>query len=340
MAEEITDYNDEELTRKLTAKKRVRGLLIAINFVLFGYLAYQIGASIVNLVRTANDVEGIVAFMDKTQKESLEIYDKYIDKNKIYNADFAIYGDKVYFTEGNYNKDDIRSIKNVQLIKVETDKSKKTLIKDDLSYKEIGDYLSDGISLFNDKNGNRLEKGDYLFYHDYVSASDYGNVIKVTNQLNMKYEMYSISYDDGYRVKTTIYAYKNNPALVMNVDYVTNLPDNCYDVVIIGDKEKAESLSEEYKNQKVLIKAESEITDKEIFELKTNKLIKLIDEVENETRVTYSSNLLKDDLAKFEKDDQFIINNAGYAMSRGLEYEFNNEHYVGKMTYIIELENK
>lgn len=340
MAEEITDFSDEELTRKLLAKRRVRGLLIAINFVLFGYLAYQIGANIVNLVRTANEVEGIVAFMDKTQKESLEIYDKYINQDKIYNADFAIYGDKVYFTEGNYNKDDIKSIKNVQMIKVETDKSKKTYIKEDLSYKEIGDYLSDGISLFNDKNGNRLEKGDYLFYHDYVSASDYGNVIKVTNQLNMKYEMYSISYDDGYRVKTTIYAYKNNPALVMNVDYVTNLPDNCYDVVIIGDKEKAEGLSGEYKNQKVLIKAESEITSKEIFELKANKLIKLVDEVENETRITYSSNLLKDDLAKFEIDDQFIINNAGYAMSRGLEYEFNNEHYVGKMTYIIELENK
>lgn len=341
MAEEITEFNDEELTRKLKAKRRIRGALIVVNFVLFGYLAYQIGASVVNLVRTANEVEGIVKLEGKTQKDSLKIYKNYIDQNKICNADFAIYGDKIYFTSNNFNREDIKSIGNVQLIKIESNKSDTIIERDSLFYDNIENSLSYGVSLFKDKNNNRLKKGDYLFYHDYVNSNEYGEVIKVTNQLNMKYEMYSLKGDDGQRVKTTIYAYKNNPALVMNIDYVTTLPDDCYDAIIIGDN--TEKIVREYEAkgfEKILAKSESEITDKELFSLQTNELIKVIDDnKENDKRIIYSSNLLDDGLSKFDEDDQFIISNAGYAMSRGLEYEFNNEHYAGKLTYIIDLEN-
>ncbi|MCH5180039.1 MAG: hypothetical protein J1F32_02355 [Erysipelotrichales bacterium] len=342
MAEEITDFNDEELTRKLLAKRRVRGLLIAVNFVLFGYLAYQIGANIVHLVRTANDVEGIVPIADKNQKESLEIYKAYVNNDKIFNADFAIYGDKIYFTDGNFNKDNIKTIENVQLIEVQADKSKDIIIKNNLAYDNIDEYLTSGVSLFYDKTGKKpLEKGDYLFYHDYDNPTDYGEAIKVTNQLDMKYEIYSsLNNEYDFCIKTTIYAYKNNPALVMNVDYIASLPDNCYDVVIVGEAEKAEKIKNElYTNQKVLIK--ETIIDKELFKINARELVKVTDEIsDNEERVTYSSVLLNDGLDKSKSEDPFIVNNAGYAMSRGFEYEFNNEHYAGKLAKIIELENK
>ena len=74
MAELITEVSDEELVTKLKAKRRVRGLLIAINFVLFGYLAFNIGASIVNLIDASKRVEGLVSLKDRSPKESLEIY--------------------------------------------------------------------------------------------------------------------------------------------------------------------------------------------------------------------------------------------------------------------------
>ncbi len=345
MAEEITTFDDEELTRKLKSKRRIRGLLIAINFVLFGYLAYQIGANVVNLVQTANQVEGIVPIAGKNQKESLEIYKKYVDNNKIYSPDFVIYGEKIYFSEGNFNCEDIRSIDNVQLIQIEADNSKTTLIKDSLSYKSIGNYLSDGVSLFFDKSGNALKEGDYLFYHNYIDPNNYGETIKTTNNLDMRYEIYSLptTLEDGLciRIKSTIYAYKNNPAFVMNIEYVSDLPENYYDVIIVGTEEctKKISISDEFKDQKV--KVFESITYKELFTLNCNRLLKVIDEDnQNNERITYSSKLLDDEYNKEKSADDFITNNAGYAMSKGYEYEFQNEHYVGKLTYIIELENE
>ena len=68
MAELITEVSDEELVTKLKAKRRVRGLLIAINFVLFGYLAFNIGASIVNLIDASKRVEGLVSLKDKSSQ--------------------------------------------------------------------------------------------------------------------------------------------------------------------------------------------------------------------------------------------------------------------------------
>lgn len=337
MASEITDFNEEEISRKLVAKRRVRGLLITINFVLFGYLAYQIGANVVNLIKTANQIEGIVPIVNKNQKESLEIYEQYINDEKVFNADFAIYGDKIYFTDGNFNKDEIKTVNNLQLIKIEAKKSD-TLIRDKIKYENIGTYLSDGISLFQDKrNSDFLEQGDYLFYHNYVDASDYGEVVKVSNQLNMKYEMYSsLKTQEGLRIKTTIYAYKNNPALVMNVEYVNVLPEDYYDVVLIGNENNCNVVKEQYEGLKVLIM--ESLNEDEMFNLKTNVIIKVINEDNaNAENIVYSSSLIND--GNLNSEDYFILANMGYAMSRGYNYEFNNEHYVGRFAYIVDVKN-
>lgn len=337
MASEITDFNEEELNRKLVAKRRVRGLLIVINFVLFGYLAYQIGANVVNLIKTANQIEGVVPIINKNQKESLEIYKQYINEDKVLDGDFAIYGDKIYFTNGNFNKEDIKTVENLQLIKLEAKKSD-TIIRDRLKYENIGNYLSDGVSLFLDKNGTDfLEQGDYLFYHNYVDTSEYGEVVRVRNQLNMKYEMYSsLKTKEGLRVKTTIYAYKNNPALVMNVEYVNVLPDNYYDVVLMGNETNCDVVKQQYEGLKVLVK--ETMTEKEMFELNANTMIKVIDEdFTNDENTIYSSSLLNDQ--NLNSDDPFILTNMGYALSRGYDFEFNNEHYQGKLAYIVDVKN-
>ena len=188
MADEIIDYNEEELMTKLRAKRRFRGLLIAINFVLLGYLIYQIGSSIANLVKSAKKVEGIVAILDKSQKESLGIYDQYVKEDKVLDCDFAIYGEKIYFTKDVFNKRNLKPVDDVQILKMETD-SDNTIFREALHYDNVEPSLNSGISLLYDKQNKPLEQGDYLFYSDYVSTQDFGNVLRVKNQLDMQYEI-------------------------------------------------------------------------------------------------------------------------------------------------------
>lgn len=333
MADEIIDYNEEELMTKLRAKRRFRGLLIAINFVLLGYLIYQIGSSIANLVKSAKKVEGIVAILDKSQKESLGIYDQYVKEDKVLDCDFAIYGEKIYFTKDVFNKSDLKPVDDVQILKMETD-SDNTIFREALHYDNVETSLDSGISLLYDKQNKPLEQGDYLFYSDYVSTQDFGNVLRVKNQLDMQYEIYSKPLENDMRIKTTIYAYKHNPALVMNVEYVTVLPDNYYDAIIIGDEDKATIWkNEHFKDLQVLIK--NEMSEKEMFEVHTSEIYKIVDDVEdNQEHIIYSSSLLNDGYQN--SDNRFIIQNYGYVNNDGYMSEFNNEHYAGKKAYIIE----
>ena len=237
MAELITEVSDEELVTKLRAKRRIRGLLIVINFVLFGYLAFNIGSSIVDLVEASKRVDGLVSLKDKSPKESLEIYKEYIKSDDdVIGGDFAIYGDNILLTKNNFDIENIDVYQNVQLAKIQENKS--DLKKDiSLSYTSIDNKFTTGVNLFNDVMGNKLQPGDYFFYIDSTDINNMGKILKVNNGLEMKYVNYSLPNEEGERVKSTIYAYKDNPALIMNIEYVYSLPDDYVDVLVIGNQE-------------------------------------------------------------------------------------------------------
>ena len=339
MAELITEVSDEELVTKLKAKRRIRGLLIAINFVLFGYLAFNIGASIVDLVDASKRVEGLVSLKDKSPKESLEIYKQYIKSDEdVIGGDFAIYGDYILFTKGNFDIDTLDLYENVQLAKVQENKN--NLVKDSsLNYVGIDQYFNTGVNIFYDKSGNALELGDYFFYIDSVDINSMGKILRINNGLEMEYINYSLPDKNGRRVKSTIYAYKDNPAFIMNIDYVYGLPEGYVDALVIGsdvDYQKVNTkISELLPNGKIE-RVDSASYD-QAYEFKARTIIKLVDEdTSNNEDISYT-------WSKFEnndgKDDDFVLAMAGYANSKGYPYQFKSEHFVGKMTYIIDVKN-
>ena len=340
MAELITEVSDEELVTKLKAKRRIRGLLIAINFVLFGYLAFNIGASIVDLVDASKRVEGLVSLKDKSPKESLEIYKQYIKSDEdVIGGDFAIYGDYILFTKGNFDIDNLDLYENVQLAKVQENKN--NLVKDSsLNYVGIDQYFNTGVNIFYDKSGNALELGDYFFYIDSVDINSMGKILRINNGLEMKYVNYSLPDEEGKRIKSTIYAYKDNPAFIMNIDYAYGLPEGYVDALVIGsdeDYQKANTKISELLPANAKIEHLDSASYDQAYEYKARTIIKLVDEdTANNEDISYT-------WSKFEnndgKDDDFVLAMAGYANSKGYPYQFKSEHFVGKMTYIIDVKN-
>ncbi len=338
MAELITEVSDEELVTKLRAKRRIRGLLIVINFVLFGYLAFNIGSSIVDLVEASKRVDGLVSLKDKSPKESLEIYKEYIKSDDdVIGGDFAIYGDNILLTKNNFDIENIDVYQNVQLAKIQENKS--DLKKDiSLSYTSIDNKFTTGVNLFNDVMGNKLQPGDYFFYIDSTDINNMGKILKVNNGLEMKYVNYSLPNEEGERVKSTIYAYKDNPALIMNIEYVYSLPDDYVDVLVIGNQEHYQLINDKIApNAKV--RYEENVSDEEAYLSNARTIIKIIDDDKTnvDSDIIYSYSAVDSDYSN--KDNSFVLAMAGYANSKGYPYQFKSEHFMGIMTYVIDIKN-
>lgn len=347
MAELITEVSDEELVTKLRAKRRIRGLLIVINFVLFGYLAFNIGSSIVDLVEASKRVDGLVSLKDKSPKESLEIYKEYIKSDDdVIGGDFAIYGDNILITKNNFDIENIDVYQNVQLAKIQENKSD---LKWDvsLSYTNIDAKFSSGINIFNDVMGKNLPQGDYFFYikttdntsdDSNVGTNNMGKILKVNNGLEMKYVNYSLPNEEGERVKSTIYAYKDNPALIMNIEYVYSLPDDYVDVLVIGNQEHYQLINDKIApNSKV--RYEEKVSDEEAYLSNARTIIKIIDDDKTnvDSDIIYSYSAVDSDYSN--KDNSFVLAMAGYANSKGYPYQFKSEHFMGIMTYVIDIKN-
>lgn len=338
MAELITEVSDEELVTKLRAKRRIRGLLIVINFVLFGYLAFNIGSSIVDLVEASKRVDGLVSLKDKSPKESLEIYKEYIKSDDdVIGGDFAIYGDNILLTKNNFDIENIDVYQNVQLAKIQENKS--DLKKDiSLSYTSIDNKFTTGVNLFNDVMGNKLQPGDYFFYIDSTDINNMGKILKVNNGLEMKYVNYSLPNEEGERVKSTIYAYKDNPALIMNIEYVYSLPDDYVDVLVIGNQEHYQLINDKIApNAKV--RYEENISNEDAYLSNARTIIKIIDDDKTnvDSDIIYSYSAVDSDYSN--KDNSFVLAMAGYANSKGYPYQFKSEHFMGIMTYVIDIKN-
>ncbi len=329
MAELITDEQELEFQRKISAKRRFRGLLIVVNLVLASYLIYAVGTSIYELITDTNKSKDMVTLCGKSETKSQAIYDKYV-KDTV-NGDFAVYGDQLHLTTENYSIGGNINFENVHLVNV-CSTGNATEAKH--HYQEHGDYLNKGISLFKDNSSQvqrELSEGDYIFYKDYHMGSTVDGVaIKVDAREKIEQVFYSKPIEGEKRIKTTILAYPKNPALVMKVEKVNANVENYFDAVIAGDLAVATPLKTKLEKDGLKVDVMETTNLVSLYDLNTSNVIKLT--ASNLEKVSVSSRVDSD----FSKSNDLIFSQLGaYAFSTGDIREFYSEHKAGKMVYDV-----
>lgn len=329
MAELLDDTKSEELERKIKSKTRIRGLLIGINLLLVAYLCYAVTDSIISLVNDNKDTGNYVTICGKSEKGSKKIYEQYISDT--IDGDFMAFDDNIILSNGIYDSGENKSFSNVQLFNV---CSLNGPIHSSYRYDGMGNYVNDGISLFyNNKKDDYLEEGDYIFYSDYVDAEHRGKVVNVNAKRNIKQTFYSLPNLDGIRVKSTLYAYENNKALILNVTYVDNIPEDYYDVVVKGEGELVTNASSKLQELGLKVKISNETKEEKYFNIHSPRILNFmngnIEKVSCNTRI---NNGLE------KENNDFNSQMLGYALSNGTYNEFYSDHHVGKfvidVTYI------
>ena len=327
MAEELNQKKEEALVQKLNAKKRLRGLLIALNVIVGVYLLYCIGSLAYHLLNpVAPQAEMTLCGYQKAESDKL--FAKYASET--FDGDFATYGNQWSVVEGPYGKQKER-IANLQAVPVCSAKYSKNLnYQQTVSFDEM-------MSLEKDQDGQWLEEGDDLFLKDYVDQSNVGKALRVKD-LQEKIEMthYSLPMENGKRVKTTLIADPDLPSFVMRVEHVEELPTDYFDLVIwkrksdlnimeitaqIPDNIKVKTLNEQATMQDCLLVSSTYIAS--------------IDE--GEAKICISEMLQKEYTGMVKEDTPFIRAMAGYAYKDNEEdpSSYISTRYMGKMTYDI-----
>lgn len=234
MAEEIIEEKkEEELSRKIKSKRRVRGLLIAINVLLTGYLVFEIVSKIVDNVSNRIEDSDIITLNGSSRKDSLALYNRYVAKNEdgSYDVeevfDYGIYGDYLHLSKSSYEIGRYSSFESVSLINVSSKKfDSSEIIK--VIEKE---YLNGGIRLTN------LDVGDYLVFPGIINISEKDRphrAIKIRSYEGINKVIYSLPNESGHRKKIQVKSKDSSPSLVISVSEVGKLPNNYYDMVLIG----------------------------------------------------------------------------------------------------------
>lgn len=236
MLEEITTKEDEEiLLQKVRSKKRVRGLLIAINACLACYFIFELTLKIVDAVSQANNKSDIITLNGKARDESLKIYDSFLDKDndkyKVVNVyDFGIYGGYLSLSSCRIENGKYFSLPNNNLccfLNVSNNENSKTF--NNVEY----NYLNGGINLF------ELDYGDYLVLNSHYLKQNNSNIrytgIKVNLNKDIEKTIYSLPNESNRRKKITIKNKMSSPCLVVSVSEVNSLPEDYYDYVVFGE---------------------------------------------------------------------------------------------------------
>ena len=124
----------------------------------------------------------------------------------------------------------------------------------------------------------------------------------------------------------------------MNIEYVYSLPDDYVDVLVIGNQEHYQLINDKIApNAKV--RYEENISNEDAYLSNARTIIKIIDDDKTnvESDIIYSYSAVDSDYSN--KDNSFVLAMAGYANSKGYPYQFKSEHFMGIMTYVIDIKN-
>lgn len=235
MAEILNEEEESKLKIRLRSQRHIRTLLIIINLLLAGYLVYFIGDSISDKVNGTD--ENIVTLNDLTINESKKKYEEIFDlivesdegdtiedkyeKGSITFGDYIVYGQYLHFSKDQFLLPEYQALENISSVLVEEEPLAFTL-------QTIGTSLNEGIDL------SLLDEGDYMF--SYGIGNDAKFIKVVLGKENYQETIYTLPNIDGVRKAVTLYAYPNNPAFVVKVRDIKELPNDAYDVVIATSK--------------------------------------------------------------------------------------------------------
>ncbi len=235
MAEEIQNSTQEEnLIRKVKSKRRIRGLLIAIDVLLIGFFAFELVSTIIDRVSKKVEDTDIISLNGNSRKDSLTLYNKYVlkDENDNYLTedvyDYGIYGDYLHLSNRRIDVASYSSYNQISLINV----SSKYISGLDITKEVKGNYLDGGIKL------SSLEKGDYLLFSELINIEDIYNphrALKIRSAEGISETIYSLPDKAGKRKKIQIKSKDSSPCLVISVSDNAILPKTYYDFVIMGN---------------------------------------------------------------------------------------------------------
>lgn len=215
MAEILNEEDEVKLKIRLRSQRHIRIILIILNLLLVGYLIYFTSDSIVKSFEKKD--AGIVALNDLSKSKSKEKYEELSDGKYVTMGDYALYGHYLHFSESKF---DVRTYSPLgEFYLVHTDNGAEVLMSTESN-------LDKGLDL------SSLTENDYL-----VKYND-GIIKVVLGKENYEETIYTLPLNkEGLRKKITLYAYPENPAFVIKVRDVYDLPGDHYDVIL-----KAEGL--------------------------------------------------------------------------------------------------
>lgn len=232
MAQEVQNEVEVlEFKRKMRAKKRWRGVLIALNGLLLGYLIFVTSGSVVDFVieKTKKQNQDLITLNGKSSKQSKKIYDDFIAsnvENTVSINDYFIYGNYLHVNEYNSSIQSMSSFEELLFVKVGSGQ----FYNINLDY-DVDNSLNKGVDLFS------LSKGDYFILANYKDSTgkpkNKGDLLQLNKDNYVEETIYSLPNKDGKRTKVSIKGKSSSPALVVSVTDVNVLPNNYYDVTII-----------------------------------------------------------------------------------------------------------
>ena len=234
MAETVEELKlEEETKKKIRQKKRVRGVLVIANLLLVSYFGYLAVAGIVNAVQSnVNAAESDTLLLtNKNKSESLALYEAHLEENNVGVSDFATYGKYLMTSASRVTVNSVNYSNEVLLSNISSSpyvfRTANNYYHGDTA---LGTKLDEQIDLF------KLTVGDYVLYDTFSDATTKGVAYHYTGESLRSETIYSFPDSEGYRNKITIKGKASSPALLVNVERVSYLPINYYDLVVIGDE--------------------------------------------------------------------------------------------------------
>lgn len=227
----VLSDDEKKFRNKQRSKFIIRIVLIVLNIALIAYLIFEIVLLVRSIIdEKKSDESSYITLCGKSKGESQKIFDKYNESEITTDInDYAIVGNKLILSKYTLKSDYKTGFNNLAINNVCAGSG----------YEIIGDGFIDL---------NSLEYGDYLVFPAY-SKEGKNSLGRFNSIKSIAETIYTMPNDKMLRKKITFKSNRATEGLVINVQNVTSLPNDYYDVVIYieGDDKKEVKLDSKYK---------------------------------------------------------------------------------------------
>lgn len=290
---------------------------------------------------------GFIYFNGYDEKQSREIYDRYLKKKgngydvlPVY--DYGLYGHYLHLNQEKIVLPEYTSFSSLALYNID----KEIISLQDVNYSFDGknNILNGGIDLFS------LDEGNYLVLSSLVMNENLNGPFTGLKVVSYDFDITIFSLpENGVRKKVQIQNQQSSPNLVIKVSKVSFLPSAYYDLILIGEKEACETYRESLPDN-LAVKITSSLG--EAYKSNTTLALYVGDEAFTTSKY-YSSDINKDDvvvddirLLNADKND-YIRELGGYLTLGGsasssypssFEIIPYQKYHQGKITFLVNSE--